>query len=119
MSMADQLKLFYEAVGEMCNEWAHLEQWMNRLFLAVGDWDYRGRTALLMSSCITQRDQIAAIKVGAIERCPAGKFLDLVLGSLNYVDNELRIERNRYVHDIWVGHDDGIGAVRVDHTKTI
>jgi hypothetical protein len=117
--MADQLKSFFEAIGEMCNEWAHLEQWINRLFLAVGNWNYRDRMALLMSGCIAQRDQISAIRVGVIERCPAGKFLNLVLDSLNYVDNELRIERNRYVHDIWVAHDDGAGAVRVDTTRRI
>jgi hypothetical protein len=115
----ERLKLFSEAIGEMCNEWAHLEQWINRLFLAVGNWDYRERMALLMSGCIGQRDQIAAIRVGAVDRCPAGKFLNLVLASLNYVDNELRAERNRYVHDIWVAHDDGIGAIKVDITRRI
>jgi len=115
----DRLKLFHEAIGEMCNEWAHLEQWINRLFLAVGNWDYRQPMALLMSGCIAQRDQIAAIKVGAIERCPSGNFLSLTLGSLNYVDNDLRIARNRYVHDIWVSSDDGIGAIKVDLTRRI
>jgi hypothetical protein len=117
--MADQLKLFHEAVGEMCNEWAHLEQWINRLFLSVGNWDYRDRMALLMSGCISQRDQIAALKIGVVERCGPGNFLDLTLASLNYVDNELRTARNRYVHDIWAPHDDRIGAVKIDLTRRI
>ena len=115
----DKLKMFHEAIGEMCSEWAYLEGWINRLFLAVGNWDYRQPMAVLMSGCIAHRDQIAAIKVGVIERCAAGKFLNLILDSLNYVDNELRVERNRYVHDIWAAHDDGIGAVRVDLTKRV
>ena len=115
----DTIKLFYEAIGEMCTEWAHLEQWINRLFLAVGNWDYRDRLALVMSERIAQRDQIAAIKAGVIERCAPGEFLTLILGSLNYVDNQLRTERNRYVHDILVAHDDGIGGVRVDRTQRI
>jgi hypothetical protein len=115
----DTIKLFYEAIGEMCTEWAHLEQWINRLFLAVGNWDYRDRLALVMSARIAQRDQIAAIKAGVIERCAPGEFLTLILGSLNYVDNQLRTERNRYVHDILVAHDDGIGGVRVDRTQRI
>jgi hypothetical protein len=115
----DRIKLFHAAVGEMCNEWAHLEQWINRLFLAVGNWDYRQPMALLMSGCIAQRDQIAAIKVGAIERCASGNFLNLTLESLHYVDNDLRIARNRYVHDIWLSSDDGVGAIKIDFTRRI
>lgn len=112
--MSEQLKPFAEAIGEMCNEWAHLEQWVNRLFLAVGGWDYRMRNALLMSRCIGVRDQIAATKLGVINRCPNAPFLNTVIAALDYIDNELRTARNEYVHHIWAPDEGGVLAVKVD-----
>lgn len=88
--MDEQLKPFAEAVGEMCNEWAHLEQWVTRLFLSIGGWDYKLITTLTMSNCLDRRDQIKAAKIGAMIRCPPGDFLDAVIGSLDYIDNYLR-----------------------------
>lgn len=103
----------------MCNEWAHLEQWVTRLFLAIGGWDYRIRTAIPMSTHIDIRDQIRASKIGATLRCPHGSFLNSTIECLDYVDNQLRTARNRYVHDIWASADDGQGAMRVNITPKI
>ena len=114
--MDDNLKPFAEAVGEMCNEWAHLEQWVTRLFLSIGGWDYRLITTLTMSNCLNRRDQIKAAKIGAMIRCPPGDFLDAVIGSLDYIDNYLRNTRNRFVHDIWSSTDEDLVAVKVDFT---
>lgn len=114
--MTEQLKPFAEAIGEMCNEWAHLEQWIGRLFLSIGEWDYRLRNALVMVSCIGIRDQIKAARIGAINRCPDGAFLNAVVASLDYIDNELHTARNQFVHDIWSPADDGASAIKVDLT---
>lgn len=67
-----------------------------------------------MSRCIDFRDQIRAAKLGAINQCPAGVFLDAVIASLDYIDNELRTARNEFVHHIWSPAGDGTGAVKVD-----
>jgi hypothetical protein len=111
---SERLKPFAEAIGEMCNEWAQLEQWIGRLFLAIGGWDYRLRNALVMIGCFDIRDQIQAAKIGAINRCSNGVFLDTIINCLDYIDNDLRTARNRFVHDIWGPADDGVGAIKVN-----
>lgn len=112
--MDDRLKPFAEAVGEMCNEWAHLEQWVSRLFLAIGGWDYRLPNASVMVGCLDFRDQIRAGKAGAINRFQNGRFLTAVIDSFDYIDNELRNARNRCIHDIWAPAEDGVGAMRAN-----
>jgi hypothetical protein len=114
--MDERLKPFAEAVGEMCNEWAHLEGWVGRLFLSVGGWDYRLPNALLMVSCIDIRDQIRAAKLGAINLCQPGVLLDATVKSLDYVDADLRSVRNRFVHDIWAPAEDGVRAIKANLT---
>ena len=105
MTSPKQLTPFFEAIGELCNEWAHLEQWVSRLFLSVGQWDYRLPNALSMVSLLDLRVKIAAIKIGVINLCSAGDFLENVLSSLNYIDKELTATRNRFIHDIWAAAD--------------
>jgi len=116
MLQTSKLKSFFEAIGELCTEWPHLEQWVNRLFLAIGGWNYTLPTTLVMSSRLDFRDQIAAAKIGAIIRCPSGDFLDNIIASLDYIDNDLRNARNRFIHDIWAPADDKLGAIRIDIT---
>jgi hypothetical protein len=114
--MDQRLAPFAGAIGEMCNEWAHLEGWIGRLFLAVGEWDYRLKNALIMISCIDIRDQIKATKIGAINRCPPGDFSDRVVASLDYIDDGLRTARNRFVHDIWSPAKDDRNAIKATLT---
>ena len=109
--MDNRLKPFAEAIGEMCNEWAHLEQWVELLFLAVGGWDYRLPVTFDMSRCLDFRAKLRAAKVGAIIRTPPGDFLESVVSTLDYIDNRLRDARNRFVHDIWTPDADS-SAVR-------
>lgn len=114
--MDQRLKPFADAVGEMCNEWAHLEGWIGRLFLSVGEWDYRLKNALIMIGCIDIRDQIKAIRIGVINRCQPGDFLERVVTSIDYIDDGLRPARNRFVHDIWSPTKDTGKAIRADLT---
>lgn len=112
--MDERLKPFAESIGEMCNEWAHLEQWVERLFLAIGGWDYRLPNASVMVGCLDFRDQIRAAKAGAVNRFPNGPFLTVTIDCLDYIDNELRSARNRCIHDIWAPAKDGVGAMRIN-----
>jgi hypothetical protein len=111
-----QLKPFVEAIGELCTEWAHLEQWVGRLFLAVGEWDYRYRNAILMTNCLDLRDLITATKIGAINKIPAGDLLEATIASLDYINNQLRTTRNGFIHHIWAAAEDGVGAMEVNIT---
>jgi hypothetical protein len=113
---APALKPFFESIGELCNEWAHLEGWINRLFLSVGAWDYRLPMSLQMSGSLSLRDQLGAVRLGVIIRCTPGPFLDRILLSLDYVDNELRVSRNSFIHHIWATAEDGVGAMKFDIT---
>ena len=35
---------------------------------------------------------------------------------MDYINNDLRVTRNRFVHDIWAPADDGKGAIRLNLT---
>jgi hypothetical protein len=110
------LKPFETAIGKMCRKWAHLETSITMLFLAVAQWDYRLPTTYPMASFMAFRDKIAALKVGVLGWNCRKDIVELVMESLNYIDNQLRNARNRLVHDIIGPADDGIGARRVNLT---
>jgi hypothetical protein len=70
-----------------------------------------------MLNCLDIRDQIKGAKIGAINRCPEGVFLDKIVECLDYIENDLRIVRNRFVHDIWAPPlAEGNPAVRLNFT---
>lgn len=110
------LEPFDMAIGKMCREWAHLENSITMLFLAIAQWDYRLPTTYPMASCIDFREKIAAIKLGVLCWNCRQDIVELVMNSLDYIDNQLRNVRNRFVHDIIAPADDGVGANRIKLT---
>jgi hypothetical protein len=108
------LEPFALAIGEMCNEWAFLEQWIRRLFLFIGEWDYRLAATQDMVNRLDIRDLLAAIKIGAIIRCGNGPFLEALIASIDYLDNDLRGARNRFVHDCWAPSSSRMRVMRID-----
>ncbi len=89
-------------VGELCNAWAHLEYAVGQTFLRIADWDHTSATAQPMVGCLEVRDQLAAIKVGCVIRCANKAVVDAIFTSVDFIENQLRPARNRFVHDAWV-----------------
>jgi len=96
------------SVGRLCHAWAELELAISTLFQAVSLTAFYPHVAL-MTDCLDFRDQVGAIKVGAVA---AKRFnnawVEEVIDAMNYIDNDLRPLRNRYVHDLWWEHDGNV-----------
>lgn len=107
------LEPFDTAIGKLCRRWAQLETAITLLFLKIGNWDYRFPATYPMASFIDIRDKISALRVGVLKwNCPE-EVVTLLFDSVNYVDNGLRIARNRFVHDIRMTSEDGINALHL------
>jgi hypothetical protein len=110
---------FAALIGELCIEWTHLEGWIERLFMSVGEWPYTGRATMNMTRLIKQRDMIAAIKVGIASRAFSTPVCEVVIESMEFTDNYLRPARNRCVHDVWAISENLTDAVRLELTPKI
>ena len=54
-----------------------------------------------------------------LTKCPNGLFLNALLDCLNYIDNDLKVTRNRFVHDIWSPTIDVNAAIKTNLTPKI
>ena len=103
------------AIGRTCYWWSALEHLVHDICLHLASClsvDFEksiNRTPLHIAlSNMDIRDRIATAKAFASQAPTANKtFYNRFEKLLNRLDNELRIERNRYVHDLWmIGDDD-------------
>jgi len=88
----------------------HLSRCVTSTFEEDKAWD----TLRVLVAHMDPRDRIAAAKSLASHiKTPASPFFyDRVAELLNHVDNEVRPERNRYVHDSWSSSGRG-GVTRI------
>ena len=93
------------AVGSLCQRWAILETAIRKLLLRTLRMpDDVGSD--LMLRCFDFRDQLSAIKVGVALMMIPDMVIDEVVETVDYIDNTLRLRRNRLVHDQW-SHEPG------------
>jgi len=95
------------AVGTLCNEWARLESAIGYLFMAIAGWSPLNAGAVSMAKCFSARDHLAAIRVGSVFASRNAQWVELTIMAADYVENQIRPQRNRYVHDTWVPTGDG------------
>lgn len=89
-----------KAIGFICLYWAYLGEVLNATLELLIPMHDRG-FSLCLTSNIDFREKIQiAIALGHKRKCSNAWFENL-LEQLNYIDNELRPERNRMVHDNW------------------
>ncbi len=110
--MDKKLEPYALGIGQLCMEWAQLENSIGFLFMKVAKWEFTP-AASPMLACLDTRPQITAIKFGVPIRCESKSLCTAISESLDFVDNELRVERNRLVHDMWVADQLADGAYRV------
>lgn len=111
--MSDDTDIYDEiarAVGDVCLHWVTIEDVINDLIshLAVyihSDFENpaTGDILHITLSQMDVRQKIATSKVLAhhINTPDSPNFYDQTASLLNYLDNTVRPERNRYVHDYW------------------
>jgi hypothetical protein len=89
------------AIGYMCICWASLDRRLHHCLA-----DLKAFPSAKIGECITadadMRSRIAMLKGVAFVRKPDNKWYDAFCAVLNRIDNEMRTERNRYIHDLWL-----------------
>jgi hypothetical protein len=102
------------AIGNVCILWATIEEHIHDLILhasvcidpafeADAVWD----TLHTVVTNMELREKIATAKALIHKVDATGSLYDEAETLLNYIDNDLRLERNRYVHDYW-DHEEGV-----------
>lgn len=88
------------ALGHISIQWAWLERILayHIMTLTPLEDDAVGRT---ITSAMDMRRKVQVLKALAFERRPTARWFNLMIGSLNYIDNNLRDRRNRFTHDEW------------------
>ncbi len=103
---------FALGIGRLCHEWADLEKAVIGLFAIISGMNDPGRWSMI--DCLDFRDVLRAVKVGAVATATSDaehEWAQAVIRCMNYIDDELRNLRNRYVHDPW-SHDHR-GVIRI------
>jgi hypothetical protein len=99
----EALKQHAEALGYVCIQWANLElevdAWLAN-FIPLGHTPIND----IVTSEIDFRAKLAIVKNLAYSKSLNPKWFDEVKALLDLIDNQLRCERNRMIHDLWLSH---------------
>jgi hypothetical protein len=104
MSLPERIPIVAEhaqAIGYVCILWATMEINLDRLLETVLQIDNEDVADSLTANMDT-REKLHALKAAAFLRKPDQKWFDHVEELVTYVDDTLRVARNRFVHDIWI-----------------
>jgi hypothetical protein len=103
-----------QAIGEVSIWWSGVEGMAHALALRLAQLNHPGllieeaqSTLNLILINMGQRQLFAAVKALAFEASPDGLFVKLE-PVLNELDNVIRPERNRYMHDSWEVAEAGV-----------
>lgn len=101
----DQLAL---AIGHVCSKWAYLETIVHDMALhlaAYQDVAYDEESVRhplhIALSHMKLRERILVVKALAHAVAPPSDYYDRLARLLSFIDADLTIERNRFVHDSW------------------
>lgn len=98
------------AIGFLCIHWASLELELDGWISALIPLE-PGPAGDCVRNAWDMRDKIGVAKNLAFVRAHDPKWFDSVKTNLDHLDNTLRVERNRMVHDLWLieGFPDSVG----------
>ena len=110
----------YLAIGRTCDWWSTIEHLVHDICLHLAEClstDFsQSVTRLPIHIALSNmdfRERIATAKAFASQApTAAADFYSRLESLLNRLDNELRSERNRYIHDLWMANEQGSGFVR-------
>lgn len=95
-----ELVPFAVAIGALCTVWARLESSTRCLFMVVAGMP-SDKNSFGIAHCLDIRDQLNAIKLAFVATPRDRRLTEFAVSTINYIDNVLRVKRNRYVHDSW------------------
>jgi hypothetical protein len=89
------------AIGYVCITWAILETELDKLLTVLAPLEFgEAGESVLGNSNI--RDKIKMLKALGFIRKPADNWYHQLEQVLNHIDQQLRITRNQYIHDLWI-----------------
>jgi hypothetical protein len=103
-----------QEIGVVCVLWTKLELMLDVLLLGLLESSCE-TTASVILTTMNLREKVAAIKVIGFKKKSSDQWFADLDAALNTIDEELRPERNRYVHDYWFAAETGEPVVRVQH----
>lgn len=89
------------AIGAVCVSWSMLESQLNAFLSCLLPPEDKNTFAIFMGTC-DFRTKIELTRALAHERLKDRKVFDRLDAFLNTIDMQLRPERNRFVHDMWL-----------------
>lgn len=96
----EKLDRLATAIGHICMAWGRLEQQLNEFIEVLAPLE-TGDVSNAVTAGMDIRTKIQTVKALAFTRKPSERwFRDLAL-VLDYIDNDLRVRRNRVIHDGW------------------
>ncbi|WP_400769410.1 hypothetical protein [Methylosinus sporium] len=98
------------AIGRVCIRWGRLEHELCWFIEALAPLK-EGDISRAVTNEMDIRAKIQTIKALAYIRKPSDEWLNKMLILLDYIDNDLRVRRNRFVHDGWYHHAHGLFRV--------
>lgn len=101
-----------EAIGYACIFWAHLELTIDGWITTLAPLAESPRNDIITSE-IDFRAKLRIIKNLAYMQSPSPEWFEEVKKQLDEIDNKLRNDRNRMIHDLWLakGHKDSPGRM--------
>ena len=103
---SDPLSEFALAIGWLCIAWRRLEIGVDYLLYALLGVDTE--TSTLIGASIELRAKIQIVKALAFKKRWSDKWYNSLEMDLDEIDNDLRVQRNRFVHDLLVPDGDEI-----------
>ena len=103
-NLADEMPAIAEhtsAIGFVCVLWAALEFTVDSLIETVVPFE-AGKVSESISANVEFRGKLQMLKAVSFIRKPNDLwFADLEV-AINAIDNDMRLLRNRYIHDLWI-----------------
>jgi hypothetical protein len=113
----DAFRQTAEALGFLTMFWGHLEGKINSIVIKllktrnlhyqiVGHIGFREKLQIIKSVAFTSTDYVSPTPTENIE------WFDKLEDIINFIDNELRPNRNRMIHDMWIGKSASDALIR-------
>jgi hypothetical protein len=98
-----QLEEHAKAIGYLCFEWARLDRHVHHLIKTLTELDDDVAASLIPTDF---REKLATLKHLAFLKKPSIDWFESVSGLIDRIDQEVRPQRNRFVHDYWLSYSD-------------
>lgn len=100
-----------EHVGVITVLWSRLELYTDVFLVRMMNIECE-TTASAVITTMDFREKLNALKIIGFQRKPSKAWFEELRKTIDYIDNDLRNQRNRYVHDYWLASSDKVAHVQ-------